>query len=206
MVAEIRLYIEGGGSEEKTKKQFREGFHQFLSGIIAEARRKSIPFRLIPCGSRTAAYTAFCRALGDHSQAFNILLVDAERPVNGGAWNHVKAHDRWESSELGDEHCHLMVQVMEAWFLADGESLAGYYAGQGFYPNALPRAKDVETLDKETVLTSLKDATRKTKKGEYQKIKHASQLLGVIRPKQVREASRHCDLLFTTLEERIRAY
>ena len=97
-----------------------------------------------------------------------------------------------------------MVQVMESWFLADHEKLESFYA-KDFQASALPKSKNVETIDKHVVLKALKHASRNTIKGEYHKIWHASELLKLIRPCKVREASVHCEYLFQTLESKILA-
>lgn len=63
------------------------------------------------------------------------------------------------------DQCHLMVQTMEAWFIADADTLAQFY-GQHFNRNSLPGAKDVETIDKSRIEKALDAATRHTTKGE----------------------------------------
>lgn len=88
---------------------------------------------------------------------------------------------------------------MEAWFIADIDTLKKFY-GQGFKEDSIPKNPNVEQIDKDALEPSLKAATRNTTKGEYQKIQHASQLLGLDVTK-VRTASRHCERLFTTLAE-----
>ena len=60
-----------------------------------------------------------------------------------------------------------MTQIMEAWFLADPDRLGECYR-KGFHANALPNNRNVEQIDKQTVMRSLDDATRRTKKGKYQ--------------------------------------
>ena len=44
-----------------------------------------------------------------------------------------------------DEHVHLMVQCMEAWFFADTDSLAEYF-GRDFNRNTLPRRRKLKKL------------------------------------------------------------
>ena len=90
---------------------------------------------------------------------------------------------------------------MEAWFIADMDTLKKYY-GQGFKENSIPKNPDVEKIDKDSLVRSLKEATRNTKsKGEYQKIQHASDLLKKLDTAKVRKASKYCDRLFTTLAQ-----
>jgi hypothetical protein len=204
MVTEIRLYIEGGGSEEATKRQLRRGFHRFLGEINTEARRKGISFKPITCGSQNETFEIFSRALVEHPKAINLLLVDSDRPVSTSRLGHIRTHFKRHWKGLGEDRCHLMVQVMEAWFLADLQVLKSFYS-QGFNENTLPKSGDVETVPKDTLLADLKVATRRSRKGEYDKIEHASKLLAMIRSEVVRKASRHCDCLFKALEEAVQA-
>lgn len=196
---EIRIYCEGGGDGPNTKDPFREGMRKFLDELYEIAREKRIRFNLIICGGRTTAYDNFKTALQIHTDAINILLVDAEGPVKETPWKHLKERDDWDNPGCGDDQCHLMVQAMEAWFMTDPEALKKFY-GQGFKVNALPKTADVEQLSKDTIAKSLKKAISDTNKPEYQKIQHGAKLLGLIAPAKVRQKSRHCDRIFTTIE------
>src|SRR5262249_13995783 len=153
---------------------------------------KRVTLRIIPCGPRTKAFRAFELALETHPDAFNILLVDAEGPVHAPPWQHVQSQDRWSVLDVGDEHCHLMVQTMEAWLVADREALSRFY-GQGFRANSIPRRSNVEQIDKSTLEARLKTATRHTSKGEYHKIHHGCKLLAQLDRAKVRQAAPHCE-------------
>ncbi|HYW18912.1 MAG TPA: DUF4276 family protein [Nodularia sp. (in: cyanobacteria)] len=196
MVKEIRIYIEGGGDGKNTKALIRKGFSQFL---------KQFKLNITICGSRNNALRDFRNALKSYPNAFNILLVDAEAPVTiNSPWGHLKSRDNWDKpSGVDDSQSHLMVQAMEAWFIADIETLKKFY-GKDFQYNAIPRTLNVETIDKINIERSLKAATRNTSKGEYQKIKHASKLLELLDVAKVRKASPYCDRLFTTLSDKIK--
>ena len=198
MVNEIRLYVEGGGNDKDTKALMREGFHGFLRELVALARSKRIKWQIIACGPRTKAFSAFETALETRPDAFNILVVDAEGPVHTQPWQHVQRQDGWGVSGIDDEHCHLMVQMMEAWLIADRDALAHFY-GQGFGENALPKHSNVEQIDKSMLESALKAATRNTSKGEYHKIRHGSKLLAQLDSTRVRQAAPHCERLFTIL-------
>jgi hypothetical protein len=88
-----------------------------------------------------------------------------------------------------------MVQVMETWFVADAESVAAYYENH-FHLKALPRHRDIEKVSKRDVISSLKNATRDSPKGEYHKSAHAPHILARINPQKVRAAAPNCDRLF----------
>jgi hypothetical protein len=201
MVKEIQIYVEGGGDKKDTKARIREGFSGSLKDIVQIARSKRIKWQIIICGSRNSAFSDFQNALEDHRDAFNLLLVDSEAPVKKTPWEHLKSRDNWESPGVDDNHCHLMVQAMEAWFIADIDPLKIFY-GQGFKENSIPKSTNVETIHKDLLAPSLKAATSDTKsKGEYQKSKHASQLLKLLNVAKVRKESPNCDRLFTTLTQ-----
>jgi hypothetical protein len=204
MVNEIRIYAEGGGNKADTKARFREGLSVFLGQLRTLARSKSIRWNIIACGGRDQAYQRFVNALQQHPGAFNVLLVDAEGTVAvpNAPWLHLSSRDGWTAEGASDENCHLMVQMMEAWFVADSASLAAYY-GQGFNPNQIPGAANVETIPKDQLLPILESATRHTTKGVYGKISHGCQLLQRIAPAVVRGKAPHCDLLFKTLMEKM---
>jgi hypothetical protein len=202
MVNEIRIYIEGGGNDVHTKKLLRQGFNSFLSDLVAIARSRRIGWQLIPCGPRHQAFDDFLTALETHPDAFNILLVDSEDPVSKSPWLHLQARDNWNIGQINDEHCHLMVQTMEAWLIADFSTLNRFY-GKGFKESAIPKNPNVELIDKKTLLSALKDATRNTSKGEYHKTRHGLKILELLEVSKVRNAAPHCDRLFKTLIEKM---
>ncbi len=204
MVTEIRIYAEGGGESADTKQFLRQGFSTFLKELNSEAREKRIRWRLVICGRRGSALDAFRIAMRQHAQAFNVLLVDSESAVQATAWRHLQGRGEWGDDPPPDDHCQLMVQAMEAWFVADTEALSQFY-GQGFRANAIPENPDVEQIAKDDLEPSLKNATRNTKKGEYHKAKHAWKLLETINPSKVRRASRYCERLFATLTGKMEA-
>jgi hypothetical protein len=204
MGKEIRVYVEGGGDGKDTKARVRQGFSGFLKDIVALAREKRIRWSITACGSRNSASDGFRTALRTHPEAFNVLLVDSEGPVNSGPCQHLKDRDGWDLSRVADEPCHLMVQVVEAWLVADIAALERFY-GQGFQPNSIPRTIDVEQIDKPTLIASLKAATRMTQKGEYHKIRHGPDLLKLLDVAKVRKAAPHCERLLRTLEQEVMA-
>jgi hypothetical protein len=92
-----------------------------------------------------------------------------------------------------------MVQVMEAWFLADQQKLSLYY-GQGFLQNSLPKQSDIEKIDKGKVFEALNHAVRHTNKERYHKTRHGFELLELIDPRLVQNASGHAKKLFDVLK------
>jgi hypothetical protein len=191
----IRIYVEGG-FEGSTKSNCRKAFGAFLGKVIPTRS-----FKIIASGSRKNAYEDFCTALNQHPDDVVILLVDSETAVNGTAWQHLylREGDKWtRPASAGEDQAHLMVRVMEAWFLADQQALSTYY-GQGFLRNSLSRQKNIELIDKEQVFKALSHASKHTQKGEYHKTRHGFDLLERIDPGLVRAASLHAETLFTVL-------
>lgn len=205
MVEAIHIYIEGGGDGKNTKDLIKQGFSQFFKPLVDETKSKSMRWDITICGSRNNAFRGFRNALKYYPEVFNVLLVDAEAPLEiSSFWEHLKSRDDWDKPlGVDDDNCHLMVQTMDAWFIADIEALKKFY-GQGFKENAIPKNSNVETIDKDRLFDSLKKATCNTSKGEYHKIKHASKLLGLIDVVKVRQASPSCNRLFTTLTDKIK--
>lgn len=202
MVKEIRIYAEGGGDDSQTRSLIRKGFSGFLKKLIAKAREKRIRWQIIACGSRNDAFSNFMNALEDHPNAFNVLLVDSEDQVDTTPWEHLQNRDGWDSQGINDEHCHLMVQMMESWFIADINTLKQFY-GQGFQENSLPRNQKVEEINKRDLETALKRATERTSKGVYHKTRHGPKLLEQLDADKVRSIAPYCDRLFTTLAEKM---
>lgn len=176
----------------------------FLSPLRERARSRKVGWTVTACGSRGDAFRDYKIGLKSHSDAFNILLVDSEDavPPSLSPWEHLRRRrgDEWvKPMNVSDAHCQLMVQTMEAWFLADPEALAGYY-GDGFRSHHLPSSATIERIDRGQLEVLLNKAAHDTSKGEYKKIRDGAALLQRIRPAKVREALPHCDRLFSTIE------
>ncbi len=121
--------------------------------------------KVIACGGRRNAYKSFCAEVARTGGDSALLLVDSEGPLEAeDAWEHLRQRDSWSRpDDAGADSAHLMVQVMESWFLADRAALARYF-GQRFRPNALPQSTRVEGIPKDDVLRGIKDASRQTNK------------------------------------------
>ena len=157
---------------------------------------------MIASGSRNDAFEDFREALKRHPGDYIILLVDSEQPVTTGPWQHLKDRtgDNWlRPTKASEDQAHLMVQVMESWFLADKQVLTEYY-GQGFLAGSLPGQPNIELVAKQDVFNALQHASRKTQKGEYHKTRHGFDLLELINPKRVRTASPHAERFLAVLE------
>jgi hypothetical protein len=195
----IRVYVEGGGDRKDTKVAVRLGFDAFLGELRDAARVRKLEWKAITCGSRGSALDDFRTACRTHPDCFNVLLVDSEGPVSAGPREHLRARDDW-ALDVSEEHCHMMVQAMEAWIIADVEALRAFY-GQGFQPSAIPGTQNVERIDKERLLEAMTAASRQTQKGPYHKIHHGPKLLARVDPRVVRPKAPHCQRLFATVQK-----
>ena len=157
--------------------------------------------KVIPCGSREKTYDRFCTAINDtKDDSFIVLLVDSEAAAVSGdsPWEHLRKCDNWtQPSAAADDSAQLMVQCMEAWFVADRQSLSDYF-GKEFKAAALP-ARDVETIAKDDFEPMLKQATKSCSKGSYNKGRHSFELLGCLEPNKVMESSPHARRLIDAL-------
>ena len=209
MVREIKLYVEGGGrgTNKNATIKLQQGFDAFLRELKDAARDKKISFKVIPSGSTTDTFEEFIFSVENSPQSFNLLLVDSDEAIAAGETARdflQRKYKKWKLQKISDEQCHLMVQVMESWFIADVEALKDFY-GQNFRESAIPKHQNnVETIEKATVENSLKKATAKTQKGEYQKIGHGAKILEKINPRKVREAAPHCEKLFDSILGKIK--
>ena len=193
------VYVEGGGDSKALRTECRKGFRQFFEKTGLKGRMPTIS----ACGSRGKAYGDFCHARKRvKSDKFIALLVDSEGPVAEGsdAWSHLKARDKWDRPEGATvDSAHLMVQCMEAWFLADKDALAEFF-GVGFNRNALPARPDVENIHKADIGQGLNRATRRcAPKGAYRKGRHSFAVLAELNPEKVTAASPHAKRLVDTL-------
>lgn len=192
----VKLYVEGGGDTAALKTACREGFTTFITKAGIDKRP-----RIVACGSRRNAFESYCTAIANGEDA--VLLVDSEDPVNAQPqtdkpdtwqpWQHLKARagDGWGKPDgVPDTDCHLMVQCMESWFLADRAALKAFF-GQGFKENQLPAvANSVEQVAKIQVYEALAIATKECKtKAQYGKGEHSFKLLAEISPAIVVAAS-----------------
>jgi len=213
----VKLYVEGGGDSQLLKTACRQGFAEFLgkAGLVGHMPR------VVAGGSRNRAFDMFCTAIQSGESA--LLLVDSEEAIKpvaqpGNAalaadralwkpWVHLKQRlgDGWSMPDGSeDAQCHLMVQCMESWLLADRDVLSGFF-GQGFKPAALPAvSRALEGLDKPLIYQALAQATGDCKtKTAYGKGDHSFKLLALIDPAKVFSASPWAQRFIETLQVRM---
>lgn len=193
----VKIYIEGGGDYPALKTACRQGFAEFFKKAGFTGKMPAP----IACGSRLEAYKKFCIAIKNGENA--LLLVDSESAVSAEykgdddklelwqPWTHLAQRDgdKWQKpEEATNDQCHLMVQCMENWFLADRESVSRFFAN-GFNENSFPR-KPIELIDKTEVYNALEKATKNCKtKAKYGKGEHSFKILKEIDPHKITAAS-----------------
>lgn len=192
------VYVEGGGSGRELRAKCRKGFQAFFAKSDLAGR---LP-KVVASGSRSSAFDKFKAARHQaKSDELPMLLVDSEGPVSGGSgtWSHLKAHDNWDKpSGAADDDGHLMVECMEAWFLADKDTLASHF-GTGYSANAIPADPSIERVPKRDIEDGLRNATRNCSRGRYDKGRDSFAILGKLDPQKVTDASPHAARLVRTL-------
>jgi Domain of unknown function (DUF4276) len=207
MVEGIRIYIEGDKKSKNSNISLREGFSSFFSELKEKAKEKRIKFDVILCGNTSETYKDFLLGVKYHQNSFVAFLIDSDDEIGKAETpksflQRQEKSKNWDFENVEDNQCHLMVQIMESWFLADIETLKSFY-GQNFKHNAIPKQPNIEKIGKLDVEKSLDKATNETSKGAYHKTKHGSELLTKIETAKVKEKAKHCNRLFETIIENI---
>lgn len=193
----VKLIIEGGGYPE-LDSDLRKAFNI----LLRKAGIETMP-RIIAAGGRAQAYDRFQSALRNHEDA--ILLIDSERSIDScyadRPWDFLKSFEHWEwLPELKDEHCHLMVQCMEAWFLADSSCLVEYY-GKNFNVKCLPKSA-VENVSKDKYESILSHAATQCKnKNNYDKGRDSFKILMKANPAKIRSQSPWAERFFSSISQ-----
>ena len=199
-MVKAQLYVEGGGHKTH-QARCRKAFHVFFKKAGLQGRL----LRPFASGNRDKAYDAFCTALTDKKVDFPILLVDSEEAVdsNIASWYYLRQAGWDKLTAAHDDQVHLMVQCMEAWFLADPKSLKGYFK-RGFNTRALPKGGNVEAISKKDLLDGIKSATQKTRNGKaYHKGNDSFEILQMLNPELICKASPRAKHLIDVLRKRL---
>jgi hypothetical protein len=188
----VKIFIEGGGDSDAQYSKFREAMRVFLEKAGVKGRMP----RMVFCGGRKEAFDDYKTEIKDGKSAY--LLVDSEEAVKDTfqegedmtkwkPWGHLKQRtgDKWEKPKgAEDNQCHLMVQCMENWFLADSAALKNVFT-KGFKERKLPVNKQIETIGKTEAYDALEAAT----KDNYSKGRNSFKILAEIDPAKVTSAS-----------------
>ena len=141
MIAGVRIYIEG-------HDRLRSGFQDFLKSIREGVRARRLKCEVVMCEGEVVR--DFMIALRSHPTALNVLLMDSDAPDDGRLLTSLKQRTDWKPPagiKLSQDQVFWMVQIMEAWFLADRYALRRFY-GKDFRDNSLPANLNVEQVPK----------------------------------------------------------
>ena len=197
----IVINIEGGGDNKTLQIELRRAFSKLFERAGFSGRMPSVDCS----GSRNQAFKDFATSR-KRSNVHALLLVDAEGGVAPGApaWQDLKQRDGWSLDASVADDVHLMVQVMESWFLADRAALAQVF-NPGFKPQHLPGSEhDVEPIPKDDVEAGLASATRQSAAGVYDrrtKGRLGPRILAALDPGKLKRASPHAKRFFDRLEQ-----
>jgi len=190
----VRIYYEGS-------PRLQEGFAALFADVRDNLRRKRGSLRFIAGGATVMA--DFMDALRTHPNDQVLMLIDCEGPASDCTLSALQGRKEWKppaGSTPDEMQVFRMIQVMEAWFLADRACLQKYYGGD-FDPKKLKSNSKVEEIPKADAQTCLEEASRQTKKGKYHKTRHAPALLRTLDRTKLADASPE----FKRLLERLQA-
>ena len=194
-MVKVRIFIEGGSSGKISDKVFKEAWTAFFAAAGLSGRMP----RIVRGEGRSTTFRKF-RTARRRTNELLLLLVDSEGPVAAGhsAWQHLRNSDNWDQPiGAADDSAYLMVQVMEAWFLADRDALRRFF-GPSLNENHFREWQNLEAVPKDTIYNALEQATRDCQQ-QYQKGKISFQLLGEISPGLVAAACPHAGQLLNYL-------
>ena len=194
-MSHVCLYIEGG-------RGLVAPFKDFIEKAVPGARHA---MQITLCAGRDDAVHDFLLGISKKPFLSHILLIDSEGPDDGRLFESLRRTREWTKrnpDSVSGDQVFWMVQLMEAWFLADRDALRKYY-GSGLNENSLIGNPKVEEIPKLDVLDSLKNATRDTSKGKYLKGAHAARLLGYLNPACVRSVAPNFERLLPGIQDLI---
>ncbi len=194
----VIVHIEGGGDSKNSQQPLRLGFKELIGEYSARTRQSLRP-RIACWGGRDRTFKKFKGACTDNPETIHLLLVDSEGPVNTSPIQHLITRDRWDFTGIDHDMIHLMVQTMEAWFMADKEAIKNYY-GNRLNERALPNRRNVEDIPKDDLKPSLARSGSATRKGGYREIRDGSGILYYLDREKVK-TTLHGKRFFEKLEE-----
>lgn len=158
-------------------------------------------------GPRAETIRDFLRYCSIEPSSLNVLLIDSEGPVTDTdkyIRDSLRSLSVWDGGvSCSDEQLHLMVQAMEAWFVADPQSLSRRF-GQNYSTRHLPSPESAETVSAADLLTAIRRGLPQSRRRRgYDKVSDGVELLRLIDQGVV---SRHCGhfrRLWAFLDKRI---
>jgi hypothetical protein len=203
---EVVVYVEGGGPTRLQQKEFRTGLDQFFISLKKLADDNDCRLTFSPRGGIEQVLADFDIAYNPPSTEIYYLLVDSDGPVISVPRNHLKtkfsSYRFLDDKKIPDNRIHLMVQVMESWFIADISALERFF-GEGFDSAQIPQDQEIESIDGDVAINSLKSASKGSSRGEYKlysTIEFETGILKQLNPDILKDKAPHCKRLFEILE------
>lgn len=201
----IHLYVEGGpkGCNADGIRSFRSSFKQHLLRLDP----RLVSLNVSPGGSTFETIRDFARAIkrGD-PDCIVALLVDSEEAVTADSpAKHLASKlDSAGVPEHARVNVFLMVQCMEAWFLADRNALEECFGPQ-IQSIKFPGNPNVEAIAKDDVLGALDLAAKRIVMRRYNKIRDGSRILAKLDTALVASRSDHArrlhEFLVTSVQD-----
>ncbi|MEZ0296693.1 MAG: DUF4276 family protein [Candidatus Methylacidiphilales bacterium] len=172
------LFVEGGGTG--SARECRRAFVKLLVSAGFDQSKLDV----IACGSRGNVFRDFqkrCNQAGKHD--FVCMLIDSEGEVSDSSkpWIHLRQQDNWvQPSHVENDQVFLMTRCMEAWLLADVQTLKEHYSRIG-QKNLSSDPDHLETISPKELLKTLLKATEKCSP-PYSKGEQSFLLLAKINP------------------------
>ena len=143
----------------------------------------------------------FLRSCRSQPSNVNVLLVDSEGPIpdTTSAIRSLRAQSIWDGSvDCDDDQVNLMVQAMEAWFIADPQALINHF-GQDFGIKALPSPQNAESVSPSDLTTAIREGLRNSGRRRYDKVTDGMKLLQLVDHVELRRYCRHFQRLMDYL-------
>lgn len=160
---------------------------------MERGRQRRIGFKLIAGGSRAETIKGFLWACKSRKPGLNVLLVDSEGPVTdtAKAIQCLRSRSYWDRDVAFDnDQVNLMVQAMEAWFVADPRALVKHF-GKDFNNNALPKPQSVESKSPRDLTAAIGKGLRNCDRRTYHKADDGMKLLELINHNEVGRNCQH---------------
>ena len=151
----VTVFIEGSSNDKNGN--LRQGF-----GTLFEQKLKGRMPKIILGDDKHSTIRKF---KGDKLSEKKLILIDLDADEE-------TRDTQLKELELDKAQTFFMIQELEAWFISQSEVLDSYY---DFDIKSKVSKKDPKTISNPSDL--LAQLTKKTKKGEYHKVKHATDLL-----------------------------